>query len=99
MPADPKLSESRIREKVRSIVYRTLGRPGSPGSPRRRLVTESDVQELPFRGTFEAPAGALITPLARQAMIERQIRLTEADPSTSPSLRPGLRPSPAGGRG
>jgi ribose 5-phosphate isomerase B len=88
MPSDPKLAESRIREKVRTIVYRTLGRTPAPSAPRRRLVTESDVLELPFRGSFEAPPGALITPLARQAMIERQIRLSVPAPASPASLRP-----------
>ena len=88
MPSDPKLSESRIREKVRTIVNRTLGRAPTPSAPRRRLVTESEVLELPFRGSFETPAGALITPLARQAMIERQIRLTDPGPAAQPDPRP-----------
>lgn len=93
MATDPKLSEGRIRERVRTIVHRTLGRPTSDGSPRRKLVTESDIQGLPFRGSFEMPAGALVTPLARQAMIERQIRLTGSTVAAATAAASG------GGRG
>ena len=76
MAPDAKLTESRIREKVRAVVYRTLGRASETGPARRPIVTESDIQGLPFRGDFLVPAQALFTPLARQAMIERQIHLT-----------------------
>jgi ribose 5-phosphate isomerase B len=76
MAPDAKLTESRIREKVRAVVYRTLGRVSETGPARRPIVTESDIQGLPFRGEFTPPAQALFTPLARQAMIERQIHLT-----------------------
>jgi ribose 5-phosphate isomerase B len=42
------------------------------------MVSEAAVQDLPFRGEFAAPANAMFTPLARQMLIERQIRLTDA---------------------
>ncbi|HKY84942.1 MAG TPA: ribose 5-phosphate isomerase B [Anaerolineales bacterium] len=96
MPSDPKLAESRVREKVRAIVYRTLGRTPTPSEARRRLVTESDVQELPFRGSFEVPSGALVTPLALQAMIERQIRLKGTSPKSVPEGSRGAGPVAAG---
>jgi hypothetical protein len=91
MTPNPKLTESRVREKVRTIVYRTLGRAPASSEPRRRLVTEADVIELPFRGTFDMPAGALITPLARQVLTERQIRF--GHPAAE------ARPAPGSGSG
>lgn len=93
MASESKVSESLIRQRVRTIVHRTLGRTDAKASIPRRLVAEADIQGLPFRGEFELPAGALITPLARQAMMERQIRI-KGQPVLSASS-----PSPVGGRG
>lgn len=92
MANEPKLSEGRIRDRVRAIVHRTLGRPIERGAP-RTLVTEADIQILPFRGEFQMAKGALVTPLARQAMMERQIRIRSAE-GPSPAAA-----SPIGGRG
>ena len=76
MAPDTMLTESRVREKVRAVVYRTLGRKVDGIAGRRPIVTEAAGQDLPFRGEFAAPTNALFTPLARQTLIERQIRLT-----------------------
>jgi ribose 5-phosphate isomerase B len=84
MSRETKLTESRIRERVRTVVYRTLGRK-PPDASHRALVTEADIMDLPFRGEYAAPQGAVFTPLARQAMMERQIHLTQAGQSTSSS--------------
>lgn len=69
------LNESQIRQMVRRVVYRTLGR--TPGSQvaRRSLVTEAVVQDVPPGGQLAVPQDALITPLARQAALERQVTL------------------------
>jgi ribose 5-phosphate isomerase B len=83
MAPETKLTESRVRERVRAIVYRTLGRKAEGGAARRPIVTEAFVQDLPFRGEFAAPANALFTPLARQTLSERQIRLSGPDHSKS----------------
>src|SRR3970040_1036548 len=85
MAPETKVTESRVREKVRAVVYRTLGRKADGIAGRRPIVTEAAVQDLPFRGEFAAPTNALFTPLARQALIERQIRLT-SPASSSPSV-------------
>jgi ribose 5-phosphate isomerase B len=69
-----------VREKVRTVVYRTLGRKADGAVVRRPIVTEAAVQDLPFRGEFTAPPNALFTPLARQTLIERQIRLNRPAP-------------------
>jgi ribose 5-phosphate isomerase B len=73
--------EQRIRDLVRRVVYRTVGRaeptaPSAASAP--RLVTERDVQEAPAGGTLRVAAGALITPLARQVALERRVRLDVA---------------------
>jgi ribose 5-phosphate isomerase B len=73
--------EQRIRDLVRRVVYRTVGRAAptaSNAAPASRLVTERDVQEVPFGGTLPVAAGALVTPLARQAALERRVRLDVA---------------------
>ena len=85
MAPDKKVTEDRVREKVRAVVYRTLGRKADGIAGRRPIVTESAVQDLPFRGEFAAPSNALFTPLARQALIERQIHIT-SPASSSPSV-------------
>jgi len=85
MAPDKKVTENRVRDKVRAVVYRTLGRKADGIGGRRPIVTESAVQDLPFRGEFAAPSNALFTPLARQALIERQIHIT-SPASSSPSV-------------
>lgn len=85
MAPEANSTERRVREKVRAVVYRTLGRKADGAVVRRPIVTEAAIQDLPFRGEFTAPPNALFTPLARQALIERQIRLSR--PETPPSSR------------
>jgi len=66
------MDEKRVRERVRAVVLRTLGLPG--GAPARpRLVTELDVRDLPFGSSIDVPPGALLTPLARQVMMDRHV--------------------------
>ena len=70
------IDEARIREMVRRVVLRTveaatLGEGGRKG----RLVTQADVEEVPRGGTMEAPEGAIVTPLARQAALDRRVSI------------------------
>jgi ribose 5-phosphate isomerase B len=69
-------SREQIRAKVKTVVYRTLGRemPAEPAR-RRELVGEHDLRELPAGAEFKIPAGALVTPLARQVAMDRGVRL------------------------
>ncbi len=65
---------------VRQVVTRTLGqvKPGSPpdkAQPRQILDAEA-VNQLPPKATYLVPANTLITPLARQAALEKGIRLS-----------------------
>lgn len=80
--------ESKVRQMVRQVVHRTLGlSERSKRVPARRLVTERDINVLPFRGQYEVPPGALVTPLARQVAMDRKVTLIEpGTPSTPPKV-------------
>ncbi len=70
--------EERIREIVRRVVHRAVGRPPPPKSARGpALVTEPCIQDVSPGEEFVVPHGALVTPLARQAAMERGISLVE----------------------
>jgi ribose 5-phosphate isomerase B len=87
--------EGKIRELVRRVVYRTVGRdvePAAAGS--RSLVTERDIHAVPVGGEFVIPDGALITPLARQTAMERKVRLVPQSPTESPAAH--VEATPAG---
>jgi ribose 5-phosphate isomerase B len=77
--------EQRIRELVRRVVFRTVGRDGvakAVSVASARLVSEREVQAIPVGGSLRVPADALVTPLARQAALERRVRIEcTADPS------------------
>ncbi|HET7011694.1 MAG TPA: ribose 5-phosphate isomerase B [Anaerolineales bacterium] len=83
------MEEKRVRQRVRDIVLRTLGKAAAPARP--RVVTELDVRDLPFGSTFEIPPGALVTPLARQVMMDRHVIAGASRPSPEQTA-----PSPAG---
>jgi ribose 5-phosphate isomerase B len=95
------MNESHIRSLVRKVVYRTLGKPAnSPAEARRQLVTEADIQALPYGEPFDLPAGSMVSPLARQAAMERHITLREVAASAShaspvPGVTPGRSPAAA----
>lgn len=84
--------EERIREIVRRVVSRTVGRPPPKYKCRGGLVTGQEVGDVPPGGELEVPAGALITPLARQAAMERKVTLV--DGGVAPPT-PGVRPLPS----
>ncbi len=75
------MREDEVRRMVRRVVYRTLGRsPHSTDTRARNLVAESDVAAIERDGTLDIPAGALVTPLARQAAMERNVSLRTRNP-------------------
>lgn len=88
------ITEDGIRSRVREVVYRTLGRRPHGESHRRPILSEAEVMALPFRGELEVVPGALVTPLARQAMFERQIHVKTA--GLTPARASG---TTAGGKG
>ncbi|MFQ5943524.1 MAG: ribose 5-phosphate isomerase B [Anaerolineales bacterium] len=70
------MREDEVRRMVRRVVYRTLGRtPQKDGAPARRLVAEADVAGVERDGILDIPSGALVTPLARQIAMERNVEL------------------------
>jgi ribose 5-phosphate isomerase B len=84
-------SEDQVRAIVRKVLLRTLGPDGiddNPAKPRsdpearraRPTITEADVLAVTSGGRLSVPAGAMITPLARDTAIERRVELVpEAD--------------------
>jgi ribose 5-phosphate isomerase B len=70
--------EKRIRSLVRSVLYRTLGlAAGEENRKQRPMITELDVRDLAIGTELPVPAGALITPLARQVAMERSIAFVD----------------------
>lgn len=86
------MREEQLRQLVRQVVYRTLGR-STPAGPARRstLIDERTVAKLSSGEELAVPPGALITPLARQMAMDRGVRLDEG--------RAGARVGQTGGRG
>lgn len=79
--------EGKIQQMVRRIVYRTVGLEGKKQvKPARKIVNELDIRDLPFRSEFAVPKGALITPLARQVAMDRNVQLVVDDEVTTPKL-------------
>lgn len=69
-------SRDQIGAKVRKVVYQTLGlEQRIQPEPRRPLVTELHIRDLPFGSEFRVPPGALVTPLARQVAMDRHVKL------------------------
>lgn len=71
------MDKATIEAMVRQVVLRTLGTADSqPASSAKRPLLDSDtVQTMPAGSTQHIPPGTIITPLARQAALERHIRL------------------------
>jgi len=92
------IHEREVREIVRRILEQALKEPspappaapaGTPApspspAPAKRLVTEADVQEVPPGSTLEVPADAIVTPLARQAAMERKVTLVVGGKGQAP---------------
>jgi len=90
--------EDRIRQMVRRVVYRTVGRVENVREARpRRLLTEEEVRSAPVGTQLTVPAGTLITPLARQVAMDRQVRLVEE--ATAPVPTPVVAGQPVAGPG
>lgn len=87
------VSEDEIKKLVRTTLLRTLGLPqdpgvpGSPGRQPRPLITEADVSALAPKSTLEVPENAILTPLARQAAMERGIDLQTPPKAVEPASR------------
>ncbi len=74
------IDERTIREMVRRVVLRTVEAAASTGTPKEsRLVTQSDVEAVERGGRLAASEGAIVTPLARQAALDRGVTLETDD--------------------
>ena len=79
-------NEDQVRQMVRRVVYRTLGLPQSSRAVvARPLVTEADVHAVPVGGQMSLPREALVTPLARQAALDRHVTLVKAGAAAAPA--------------
>lgn len=72
------MREHQVRQLVRQVVYRTLGLALPAGAASRpALIDERAVGQAPSGGELRVPAGALVTPLARQLAMDRGIKLRQ----------------------
>ncbi len=87
--------EDQVRDIVRRVLHRTLGlsadRPARAGADASvsRLITEQSIAAVERGGRLSLPPGALVTPLARQIALERDISLIETsapDPAPAPGM-------------
>ncbi|MEZ4591334.1 MAG: ribose 5-phosphate isomerase B [Chloroflexota bacterium] len=83
-------SSEEIEALVRKVVNRVMGEgqiaSSSLGtSGKRPLLTADHIHQLPPNATFPVPPNAIITPLARQAALERHIRLVEGSEQPAPT--------------
>ncbi len=79
--------EKKIRNLVSRVVYRTLGKqnptPTLPRNAARTLVTELDVNDLPYGGEIRVLKDSIVTPLARQVAMDRHISiLRDSEPDS-----------------
>jgi len=96
------MQEDEIRRLVRKTVEQALGKTGTAGKPlvlsKRKLVSEADLQGVPFGTEVHIPAQALITPLACDLARERSLHLVQEGqrvptaPEPAPAA-PSLQPS------
>ena len=78
------IQEGEVREIVRRVLLRTLGmgeanEPHASPPPvvtKRPLITEKDVEAVPAGGELCFPVGAIVTPRAREAAMERKVSLS-----------------------
>jgi len=98
------IPEAEIRRIVRQVVEQSLGAATPPpptpapaqaastppprAAPRRRIIGETDVMAAQAGGTLTIPAGAIITPLARDLARQRRIRFVTEPGSASNSTTP-----------
>ncbi len=91
--------EKKIRNLVSRVVYRTLGKPSPAPTPSRSaphgLITELDVNNLPYGGEIRVSKNSIITPLARQVAMDRHISIIiDNEPSSHAlSIVPGSKVS------
>jgi ribose 5-phosphate isomerase B len=89
-----------IRNMVRKAVQQALGGASSPSAPQRsqvsgrKFITEADVQGLFPGSELVVPSDALLTPLARDLILQLDLTLRREGQRSRPAV-----PSPAAGPG
>ena len=80
-------TQAEIEALVRQVVNRVMGDKDSSqiAAGKRPLLTADQINQLPANTTFAVPPNALVTPLARQAALERHIRLEEGSTQPAPT--------------
>lgn len=73
---------------VREVVSRTLGQssPTKAAGTRRQIVDADDVRQMPAHSRQVLPAQTIITPLAREAALERHITFVDAEAEMMPPV-------------
>ena len=82
-------NEDELAALVRQVVTRTMG-----DRPRKNILGEDTMRQLPHGSSYPVPAGTIVTPLARQIALEKSITLLEGYSGYEPadnvsSLSPG----------
>jgi ribose 5-phosphate isomerase B len=96
------MQEDEIRRLVRTTVEKSLGVTRDLTAPAtrryavtgRKLVTENDLQDVAVGSEVVVPANAVLTPLARDIIRDRGLRVVqEGAPSTPPAPGPSAPPT------
>lgn len=101
-------SEEEIKAIVRRVLLRALGpdgiapaqvggQPPSALPPARVTLTEAEVMAVPPGGKLPIPAGAMITPLARDTARDRQVELVFGPSAGATAAPAGATAAPARG--
>jgi len=92
MSYQPEEIEALVRQVVNRVMGERVTVTSAPISAEKRPLIDADfIHQLPANTTYPVPANALITPLARQAALERHIQLEEqtvAPPAVPPTNQP-----------
>ena len=73
------INEDELTALIRQVVTRTLG-----DRPRKNILGEDTIRQLPQGSSFTVPAGTIVTPLARQVALEKRVTLLEESAAGSP---------------
>jgi ribose 5-phosphate isomerase B len=72
------LNEDELTALVRKVVTRTMG-----DQPRKNILGEDTLRQLPQGSSYQLPPDTLVTPLARQIALEKSIKLLEGSTTRS----------------
>ena len=79
-----------VEAMVREVVTRLLGQPSltTPAEPQRLIVDGEDVRRMPANSQQTLPPQTILTPLARQAALERRITFVD-EAASAPEMAAG----------